>query len=397
MGHICAHVYIPCAAHSLNLVGCSAVESCVNTVSFFGFLQQLFTFFSASTHRWSVLLTSIGAKGLTVKSLCKTRWSARADAVKALSDGYTEIKFALNVVADDDKQKAAVRHEARSLSHSMDRLETAFLCKMWNIIMSRFDATSKSLQRVDIDLQLAVELLQSLTIFVESLRSQFDDLEAEAKEVCGPESNYKTSIMRRKRRNKRYDDQPSDEVILTSRDEFRTQTYFVIIDRLLSALQKRCSAYEDVINRFKVLIKSSIMPPEDIAVEARQLAHQYPGDLDVNVFPAEFTQFAAFAKTKNCMTPISQASLLYSENLMGSFPNAFVALRIYLSLMITNCTGERSFSKMAIIKNKLRSSMANNRLTALAILSIESDVVRQMSFDDIIDDFAAKKSRKCDL
>lgn len=76
--------YIPCTTHSLNLVGLSAVDCCTDAVSFFGFVQQLYTFFSASTHRWSILSDCLGPKGLTVKSLSDTRWSARADAVKAL-------------------------------------------------------------------------------------------------------------------------------------------------------------------------------------------------------------------------------------------------------------------------------------------------------------------------
>ena len=46
--------------------------------------------------------------------------------------------------------------------------------------------------------------------------SQFDDFENKAKEMCGSESDYKTSNMSlmRKRRNKCYDDQRSDEGIL---------------------------------------------------------------------------------------------------------------------------------------------------------------------------------------
>jgi hypothetical protein len=45
---------------------------------------------------------------------------------------------------------------------------------------------------------------------------------------------------------------------------------------------------------------------------------------------------------------------------------------------------------MAIIKNTLRSSMTDNRLIDQAIFSIECDVVHRISFDDIVDDFAAK-------
>ena len=37
--------YIPCMAHSLNLSGVSAAESCVNAVSFFGFVEKLLRFF----------------------------------------------------------------------------------------------------------------------------------------------------------------------------------------------------------------------------------------------------------------------------------------------------------------------------------------------------------------
>ena len=53
--------YIPCMAHSLNLSGVSAAESCVNAVSFFGFVEKLYVFFSASTHRWNRLKTVLRA------------------------------------------------------------------------------------------------------------------------------------------------------------------------------------------------------------------------------------------------------------------------------------------------------------------------------------------------
>ena len=46
--------YIPCASHSLNLVGQSAVDCCIEAISFFGLTQELYNFFSASTHRWKI-------------------------------------------------------------------------------------------------------------------------------------------------------------------------------------------------------------------------------------------------------------------------------------------------------------------------------------------------------
>ncbi|XP_068208426.1 zinc finger MYM-type protein 1-like [Palaemon carinicauda] len=71
--------YISCAGHSLNLVGQSAVDCCVEAVSYFGFLQRLYTFFVASTRRWRILLIHIEQKPhcLIPKHLSDTRCLAQ--------------------------------------------------------------------------------------------------------------------------------------------------------------------------------------------------------------------------------------------------------------------------------------------------------------------------------
>ena len=116
---------------------------------------------------------------MKVKSLSDTRWLARADAVKALYEGYTTIKLSLKDIADDDLQTGDARNEAESLMNKMDMLETAILCGMWNSILTRFNATNKLLQKADIDIKLAIDLLISLQAFVISLRDKFNDFEVE--------------------------------------------------------------------------------------------------------------------------------------------------------------------------------------------------------------------------
>lgn len=84
---------------------------------------------------------------------------------------------------------------------------------------------------------------------------------------------------------------------------------------------------------------------------------------------------------------------LIEKNVKDCFPNIEVALRMYLSLMVTNSSGERSFSKLKLIKNRLRTSMTKERLNTLALLSIESDILRQINYEDIISDFINTKLR----
>ena len=71
--------------------------------------------------------------------------------------------------------------------------------------------------------------------------------------------------------------------------------------------------------------------------------------------------------------------LIIDKQLKASFPNVEVALRMYLVLMVTNCSAERSFSKLKIIKNRLRTTMGNERLSHLALMSIEHDVLGEIS------------------
>ena len=125
---------------------------------------------------------------------------------------------------------------------------------------------------------------------------------------------------------------------------------------------------------------------------AIRLAESYPGDLDKSVLPDQMIQLIEYAKGTGCKLPSDIAQLLYTEQLQDTFPNASVALRIYMCTMVSNCTDERTFSKMAQIKNKLRSSMSDARLTALEILIVESDILDSIIFHQVIDQFATAKS-----
>ena len=77
-----------------------------------------------------------------------------------------------------------------------------------------------------------------------------------------------------------------------------------------------------------------------------------------------------------------------------AFPNVEAILRLFLSVMVTNCSGERSFSRLKRIKNELRATMSQKRLSALSILCTESDKPRQTHFDERLDHYARKKARK---
>lgn len=98
--------------------------------------------------------------------------------------------------------------------------------------------------------------------------------------------------------------------------------------------------------------------------------------------------------TKGVRSAQGICNVLHSQNLRDVYPNVDIALRIFLSIPATNCSGERSFSTLKRVKTYLRASMGQDRLNALALLSIESQLVREIDYDDIVDVFARTKARK---
>ena len=167
--------YISCSAHSLNLIGSCAAESCINAVSFFGFLQNFYKFFSASTKRWTKMKSVI--KGKTTKSLFNTRWSARSDATTALKKNFVELRQLLQDFTLNDNETNETKLDSSYLKKSMDALETAILCVLWHKILQRFHSTSKSLQRADMSLGICVALYNGIKNFCQHSRDEFDTIE----------------------------------------------------------------------------------------------------------------------------------------------------------------------------------------------------------------------------
>lgn len=83
---------------------------------------------------------------------------------------------------------------------------------------------------------------------------------------------------------------------------------------------------------------------------------------------------------------------VYKWKLQESLTNFVVTLRIFLTITVSTASCERSFSKLKLIKTYQRSTMSQERLSNLAILSIERDF--NVDFNTVIEKFAQIKTRQ---
>jgi hypothetical protein len=239
---------------------------------------------------------------------------------------------------------------------------------------------------------------QSLIEFISDLRSPetFHKYEELAREKASSD-HYEIDVTRKKKRKKPFDetndeDEPAQN---TGGDHFRVNTFYPILDNLQSELKRRSSAYEQFTKQFAALTNITELSSTELREKANILIKAYPDDIE-DSFEEECVHFQGHLRaswgSKLTLSQISQK--FYSDDLSSIYPNIEVAIRIFLCTPATNCTAERSFSCLKRVKNYLRSRMVEDRLNALAILAIESDLLQGIDYDEIIDRFARQQTRR---
>ena len=67
---------------------------------------------------------------------------------------------------------------------------------------------------------------------------------------------------------------------------------------------------------------------------------------------------------------------------------------MHMTVPVTVAAAERSFSKLKLIKNFLRSSMSQERLSGLGLISIENKRAKNLDLRKVIQQFASAKARR---
>ena len=139
------------------------------------------------------------------------------------------------------------------------------------------------------------------------------------------------------------------------------------------------------------------MTEEELKNKAADLAENYPKDISNEDLVQEMNHIAMVHNAnfgKEQLGPLELLNALAKYKLDSIFPNLSVSLRMFLTAPATVASAERSFSKLKLIKNYLRSTMSQDRLINLARLSIESELAKQIDFVTVICRFANKKALK---
>ena len=204
-----------------------------------------------------------------------------------------------------------------------------------------------------IDLDTAVILLKSLKVCVQSLRNRFDEFERDGIQRTSS-VEYSEQNRRVRRANVRLN--PLDyghapEVQRTPKERFIGDSFLPVIYLLLLTLSDRISAYDETCSRFGFIRQLVNLITDELKISSANFYSIYSMDLEESL-GEEMVQFqpliALFLEEKEESRSIERFmyEVNIGKNLKSTFPNVEMVLRRYLSLMVLNCSGERSFSQL---------------------------------------------------
>ncbi|CAA7027641.1 unnamed protein product [Microthlaspi erraticum] len=401
--------YTPCGCHSLNLALSDMASSSKKALSFFGIVQRIYVLFAASTNNWEVYREKVN--GITLKPLAPTRWESRIDSVKPIRFQAAKIREALFYLAqysDNPGHRSEAESLAESETHGIGGFEFLFGMVIWYDLLHAVNIVSKTLQSEDMDLEVASIQLRGLVDFLKIYRETgFERAKAEAMQIAIDmeiEPTFSTKPKRLIQKKKHYGEESEDaEKVdesnsLNAEERFRIDYFINIVDQAIVSLGIRFEQFGEYEAIFGFLfgLKKLKSAKDDELMEScmkleASLEKDGVSDVDGKHLFMEL-QFLRGTIPKEITRATEMLEFLKRMN--GCYPNTWIAYRILLTIPISVACAERSFSKLKLIKNYLRSTMSQERLNGLSMISIEQDLAEKLDYSKLTDDFASKKARR---
>ncbi len=200
----------------------------------------------------------------------------------------------------------------------------------------------------------------------------------------------------------------SDENIADPQEQYRITVYNILFDKLIMELSERFDD-ADFLTNFEALMPAYFMKTdfksEEGVHKVTALRDFYKEDLcDKDELKNEYTHIKRLLETwawvEGEVEPRDMEDLLVflqTNQLVSTFPNLSILLRIGLTLPVTSAQVERSFSYLRKLKDYCRTKMGEDRLSNLACIAMNRDITMTLDPDKYIDAFSGMRNRLINL
>ena len=415
----------------------------------FGFINRLATFLGDSYKRMlqytdQMLQDKTGQeKFKRLQKLCPTRWWAKEKALLTIFESgpaeeddlkgiFTTLAKVLLKVSSSDLFDSKTSSEAHSLLQNLTSYSNILTAHLFLKIFDYTGPASRYLQTRGLDYVSAWKSVESAkksltTIELEEVVRNAERFVEKAKEVFECHEDYEElsdmlvstlPAKRVSRKKKMPGEESADERVTDPLDMFRVEVFRRAMDQINTSIEERFS------NNYSLVKESALFDPRNFGSLKNYSSDDVKAicercSLDKDTVFKELTCFAACfdslveSLASSCdgyrhdleeeigddddvesstTQPACKKcfgccfSLLYERNFHTSaYSNIFLVYEYLLTLSFTQVSCERAFSKLKLIKTRLRSSLSQDRLEAFMLMSVERELLESVKFQSVVD------------
>ena len=185
-----------------------------------------------------------------------------------------------------------------------------------------------------------------------------------------------------------------ERIRITSEDDLRIKIFYPCIDNMICELKSRFSDNNDI------LIGLNYLNPKcDTFLDFEKLkkaGEHYNLDTELLEMEVKLVKktVRSYELEKNCLIN----SAIKFHKFLTEYKLAFSTLAklssIFLTIPPSTAGVERSFSSLRLIKTYLRTTMSDERLSSIAVLSIEKELSKSININEVVDIFAARHKNR---
>lgn len=281
---------------------------------------------------------------------------------------------------------ADVRLKANGLLHNIKSFNFVYALTVLKPILIQIRIISAKLQSPDLDLLAAVSIVESLKKSLSELRDDEDNyskLYANVLDICHKQNLEIPSIKRRKV-SSRVDNSNTQYFGSDKKTEMKFFVYYVVLDDLLNGLEERFSQETlSLISAVGHLLQFNLNKLELTLLSNTFNINECELEAELRLLKS-FSEFEIGSTNKNIHQWLDKLS---TNSLFSSFSNIYHVLTLFVTLPVTSCSCERSFSKLSLIKTKLRNCISQERLEAMMLIFVEQELASEIDPEEIIEEF----------
>ena len=296
----------------------------------------------------------------------ETIWNFKSRMVKTVWEYYNLLMEVFQLILEQSNWDKDTTRDDKGYLNFLVSFENIILLAIFCKIFEKTDILFKILQTKASDTIYCCKKVSEFCELFQSWRSDndFDDLCNTAK---GKNLNVEPVYKQR-----RSEETPTAYV-------FYRRLYFQILDTVIEQLKFRFSDMKQL--GFMKLADVSNFP---------HFSKSFPGEILKSLIDSVYGSFFSANQLRNELEVIYAQQELRQEsvterikemiqiNLSDTFPEYFKLLCLIATYPVTSASVERAFSALKRTKNYLRNTIGQERLSALTLISIESEKLQEL-------------------